>query len=205
MALPQHVVLSIHHDLHPLSTRPQTMQRTHTKQMEHLRFLIHNRLNAKPQGPPHAAANEDNAAETPEVVSVPFDLHMRGVRSGVASAAAANASTTDDGEDEQGVAASSAVPAAASTAAVNTSDTAAPYDDDEDLQGQADWKEGIQPIGYLRSCFRRKVGALEQGRVRGVDGRHYLCSCRWERDSVAAGMGWREARFREEHRVKKKG
>lgn len=142
------------HYLHSLPTHPQTMQRSHTKQMEHLRFLIHNRLNAKPQASPHTAANVDTVAETAEVVSVPFDLHVRGVRSSVASAASAS---TAEEEHEQVTTGSRTVPAAAQSAAPSATDTAAPYDDDEDLQGQADWKESIQPIGYLRSCFRRKV------------------------------------------------
>ena len=99
------------------------MQRKHDKQMEHLRFLVHNRLNAKSD----AAAPDSAAAGAPET---PTPSQPPAEAGGAAAAAAAA-----DGA----------------------------YDPSEDMQHQADWKESIKPIGYLRSCFRRKVRRTSPG------------------------------------------
>ena len=40
---------------------------------------------------------------------------------------------------------------------LNAKTTAEDAPSEADLHTGADWKESLKPIGYLRSCFRRKV------------------------------------------------
>jgi hypothetical protein len=113
------------------------MQRKHEKQMEHLRFLVHNRLNAKADPLPQQPL--DSSVSVDDDVGVAAQLPT--------AAASASAAHADPTAGDEASAASAASAAAADGA----------YDPSEDLQHQADWKESIKPIGYLRSCFRRKV------------------------------------------------
>ncbi|EGD74781.1 hypothetical protein PTSG_12526 [Salpingoeca rosetta] len=95
----------------------------HFRQMEHLRFLINNRLHAKAEDP----ADSERERATP------------------ATAAATTAAT-----------------AATTTASAKQSLSS---QKGEDTNEHADWKEAIKPIGYLKSCFKRKNGTPRQANL----------------------------------------
>lgn len=143
----------------------------HEKQMESLRFLLNNRFNARggsdsslasvPAAPEHrrVAPNsrqwaESGVPEPPRNSSDAAGSTESGSFAASAASAAVAASTTD------AAAGSDSAEATPRERQQYFGPRAAPFDEEADAPiGEAAWHEPLRPIGYLKSCFRRKVWA----------------------------------------------
>ena len=111
-----------------LQCQLRDFQTKHFRHMEHLRFLINNRLHAKGDLDASQAQLQDDGLE-----GLRFQHEQKQGR-----------------RRRRGKKSSDAFSPAASVSALSSSAQCA-------VQARADWKEAIKPIGYLQSCFRRKV------------------------------------------------
>lgn len=127
-----------------LQTQLRDFSTKHFRAMEHLRFVINNRLHAKPpdqatQEQPHDAPYDDDT-----IGSLP-DTAMsksKGYTSPTHLSRKNHHCEISRSLDED---------LTASMPSFSKGKVA------DDIHAHADWKESVKPIGYLHSCFKRKV------------------------------------------------
>eukprot|EP00049_Salpingoeca_infusionum_P002509 m.57695 g.57695 ORF g.57695 m.57695 type:complete len:525 (+) comp11618_c0_seq2:138-1712(+) len=153
-------------------------QTKHNKQMEHLRFLLTNRINAKGQSAPattteggddgDALGVESGAALVDDLMGESEQARARKDRKHrqriLDRKAELEKARPLDGGDlvQMPLVAPASAPVTEGASLVPTATSLKAHTAADALHQDADWKEAMKPIGYIQSCFKRKNGTPRQ-------------------------------------------